>query len=311
MRATKMKRIPDEITAADNTNEQEIIPYNKFDYLSKILYSRLFDSSDKIEESLDDLLKEKRISLFEWFRIKNLHNITNKATIKIKGNNNVVGNIVQGDYYNIVYYNFDWFVRFYDCAGGTSNDVLQELWSKILANEIQHPQSCSLRTLDIVKNMTAKEANSFEKLCKYVSRCGKNDHIVLEIGFVSNVSGNDLCREYIENDQLNYEEDIVPLQECGLLSRDRFLSFDYHDDDQNNVLLFSINNVAFLLDFKSEVELRKKQKMEDKLLFNEDAYFLTGSGIEVFYSVKNMSNIETSLAYYIASFLYYEKKYKK
>lgn len=77
----------------------------------------------------------------------------------------------------------DWLMRFYDSVGCTSNDVLQDLWAKILAGEINHPNSCSLRTLDILKNVTEKEARVFEKLCKFIARCEKKITLFLMLDF--------------------------------------------------------------------------------------------------------------------------------
>jgi uncharacterized repeat protein (TIGR03899 family) len=64
----------------------------------------------------------------------------------------------------------EWKNRFFTNAQDVSNEDVQELWAKILANEVNHPGNVSLRTLDILRNITAKEAEIFNKvssLCNY------------------------------------------------------------------------------------------------------------------------------------------------
>lgn len=56
----------------------------------------------------------------------------------------------------------DWLDRFFQSASNISSKELQLIWSKILANEIERPSNYSLRTLDILKNMSKKEAELFK-----------------------------------------------------------------------------------------------------------------------------------------------------
>lgn len=61
----------------------------------------------------------------------------------------------------------DWLNRFQSTIEDISEPELQDLWAKILAGEIKAPNSYSLRTLDVLRNMTQKEAQLF-------SRCTRN-----------------------------------------------------------------------------------------------------------------------------------------
>ena len=62
----------------------------------------------------------------------------------------------------------DWTARFFDCVQDVSSEDMRKLWAKVLSGEVQGPGSTSLRTLDILKNMTAKDAAMFQELCSYV-----------------------------------------------------------------------------------------------------------------------------------------------
>ncbi|CCK81254.1 DUF2806 domain-containing protein [Desulfobacula toluolica] len=60
----------------------------------------------------------------------------------------------------------DWITRFFNCAQDISSDEMQELWGRILSGEIKKPGSYSLRTLEFIKNLTKKEAHTFEQVAK-------------------------------------------------------------------------------------------------------------------------------------------------
>ena len=62
----------------------------------------------------------------------------------------------------------DWTARFFDDAKDVSNEEMQKLWAKLLAGEVERPGSVSLRTLDILRNMTQKEAKLFARVVNYI-----------------------------------------------------------------------------------------------------------------------------------------------
>lgn len=103
----------------------------------------------------------------------------------------------------------DWITRFIDIAENISNDDLQTLWSKILANEIIEPKSYSLRTLDVLKNLSTHEAKLFEKASNYVV----NDTFLLSE------------TDNIHNYPIPYYN-IILLSECGLIKDEPFLTYN-------------------------------------------------------------------------------------
>lgn len=62
----------------------------------------------------------------------------------------------------------DWITKFFNVVWDVSSEKMQLIWSKILAWEIQKPWKFSLRTLDILKNIDKKEADSFMKISTLV-----------------------------------------------------------------------------------------------------------------------------------------------
>lgn len=66
----------------------------------------------------------------------------------------------------------EWVLRFMDISSGISTEELQHMWGRILAGEIKRPGSFSLRTLDVLRNLSRKEAESFVRLGNYILRSG-------------------------------------------------------------------------------------------------------------------------------------------
>ncbi|MEA4940776.1 MAG: DUF2806 domain-containing protein [Christensenella sp.] len=56
----------------------------------------------------------------------------------------------------------DWIVRFFNSVEDVSKEDLQKIWSRVLAEEIKKPKSFSMRTLDILKNISLSEARLFQ-----------------------------------------------------------------------------------------------------------------------------------------------------
>ena len=61
----------------------------------------------------------------------------------------------------------DWTARFFNDVQDVSSRELQQIWSKILAGEVESPGRTSIRTLSILKNMSRKDAEMFSTLSKY------------------------------------------------------------------------------------------------------------------------------------------------
>lgn len=59
----------------------------------------------------------------------------------------------------------DWANRFFSKAQEVSNEELQEIWAKILATEVATPGAISMRTLNILSDLTAIEGELFQAFC--------------------------------------------------------------------------------------------------------------------------------------------------
>lgn len=61
----------------------------------------------------------------------------------------------------------DWVSRFFKMTEDVSSEQMQVLWGKILAGEIEKPNSYSLRTLEVLRNLSKKEAELFNKVSRF------------------------------------------------------------------------------------------------------------------------------------------------
>ncbi|WP_243544415.1 DUF2806 domain-containing protein [Pseudodesulfovibrio tunisiensis] len=62
----------------------------------------------------------------------------------------------------------DFFARWRREAKVIGNEDLQRIWGKLLAEEVKRSSSISVRTLDVVKNLSRDEAELFCKLASYI-----------------------------------------------------------------------------------------------------------------------------------------------
>ena len=183
---------------------------------------------------------------------------------------------------------FDWIMRFFDAVSNISNSDMQKLWGKVLAGEIRHPGICSLRTIDIIRNMSVKEAKYYNELCKYVLISG-DCYFICAGGFSDVGNADSDAHAYMQNKGLNYSDTITPIIESGLLSVANTIATD-----------FATNNV---LKIQNEKLLCLVISNNDKNNFMEiDSYLLTTSGIELYNIIKNTVGFELDKDYNILCF---------
>lgn len=85
----------------------------------------------------------------------------------------------------------DWINRFFNIAEDISNEEMQGLWGRILAGEIKQPKSFSLRTLELLKNLSKDEAQVFTRFANLKISGGDKNFIYNEDGgkFLENKFG--------------------------------------------------------------------------------------------------------------------------
>ena len=59
----------------------------------------------------------------------------------------------------------DWTARFFNDVQDVSSEEMQQLWSSVLAGEVERPGSTTIKTLGVLKNLDKVTASLFRKLC--------------------------------------------------------------------------------------------------------------------------------------------------
>ena len=116
----------------------------------------------------------------------------------------------------------DWIARFISSAQDVSDNIIQDLWAKILAGEVTNPNSFSLKTLDILKNMSQIDAKLFSKVCS----------LVVNNSFVP----NDI--KLLEEFGVSYS-DILRLDEQGLINSSGMISRKREFNEYDKIILQS------------------------------------------------------------------------
>ena len=103
----------------------------------------------------------------------------------------------------------EWNARYFGHVPDVSSEELRKMWAKVLAGEIQNPGQTSLRTLDILRNLTIDDAKKFTDLCAFV----------LDYTFVFYERGT-------SDDNFPSYGELLHLQDCGLLTLGTHLRFN-------------------------------------------------------------------------------------
>jgi len=102
-------------------------------------------------------MKSEQLSFIDLVKCKNILAIAQKAEqFNTKCDNKKIEEKI----------NFDWFVRFFESAGSISDQDMQDLWARILNEEIQKAGKFSFRTLDVFFKMDKDEILAFQYCAK-------------------------------------------------------------------------------------------------------------------------------------------------
>ena len=152
----------------------------------------------------------------------------------------------------------DWSTRFISIAQDIKNEDMKMMWAKILADEVAHPDTYSLRTLELMKNLTKLDANLITKVF----------HLVFTYNTEPFLYRNN---NILSNHGVSYD-DIQYLVELGILNAGNLTIFECRSD--------------FNICYKKYIAISKNNKN------NIDIYTLTKVGKEIYNIVDVCPDIE-------------------
>lgn len=116
----------------------------------------------------------------------------------------------------------DWKTRFFNIAEDISNEEMQSLWGRILAGEIKQPKSYSLRTLELLKNLSKDEAEVFTKFAQLKINSGDR-----------NIVYNQDNGMFLKSEFGITFSDRLLLTELGLIASEKNLEFSLEPTETN------------------------------------------------------------------------------
>ena len=134
----------------------------------------------------------------------------------------------------------DWTTRFFRIAEEVSNEEMQALWGKILAGEIKQPKTYSLRTLELIRNLSKNEADTFMKVANFAVKSSKANYL-----FKTN--DDDLLNK---KHNITYS-DLALLIEIGLIQPGDFVSYQILQQPNENQRIFTSGNVVLIAKIKA------------------------------------------------------------
>lgn len=180
-----------------------------------------------ITSPLEERTKD-RINYQESKKQVNIENITSFAAEELKNEETVTDEPLDED----------WTTRFFGIAEEVSNEEMQALWGKILAGEIKQPKSYSLRTLELIKNLSKNEAEIFIKVANFASKIGNSNFVF---------TGNDKILDTTYN--ISYGETAL-LAEIGLLQPGNFVSYQLLENPIETKHVLTSGNIVVIITVK-------------------------------------------------------------
>lgn len=142
----------------------------------------------------------------------------------------------------------DWKTRFFNIAEEVSNDEMQALWGRILAGEIMKPKSYSLRTLELLRNLSKEEAECFIKFGQLAITSNT-------ASFILNFKNEKLLEEKY---QLNFGDRLL-LEELGLLTANDLQFLVQETKEQKGQSVFTIGNVCVVAEKEENIPQQQIQ----------------------------------------------------
>lgn len=130
----------------------------------------------------------------------------------------------------------NWTARFFRIAEDISTEEMQALWGKVLAGEVKRPGSYSLRTIDVLKNISQKEAETFVRMARIAFFSGGK-------AFVPNPEDGKYLTEHFDITFL----DLLLLREIGLLAPSD-LEFSLLPAEKDNQSVFTCGSTCVIID---------------------------------------------------------------
>lgn len=169
--------------------------------------------------------------------------------------------------------NPDWTARFLNIVEDISDETLRELWSRILAGEVKQPNSFSLRTMDLLRNITKEEAELFIKAAKF----NLANNFVITEKFALDLHENLLLMEagFINSEDLIKKWVVEPHDKLEVIIDEKCLLVLHNNTDKQICCRTSVKKLT-----KAGIEILPLVEKSDRSGFYKDlANLLKSKGV--------------------------------
>ena len=201
---------------------------------------------DTFKDVALQLLDAKELTYVDFYKANNFLTIAEKADAYYAKMEHRTGQHT---------YDLDWFVRFYEESGTVNNEMLQDIWAKLLAGEINCPATYSLLTISVLKNLNQRDAELFEKVMAY--------SISFDEPFIPNYES------YLKQYKITFDE-LMYLDEIGLLHSKPLIENDIFANNDRKYFIYNENYC-----------IKIEQTIKDAQPFGIDGYPCTRVGKEL------------------------------
>lgn len=131
----------------------------------------------------------------------------------------------------------DWIKRFFDMAKDVSNEQMQILWGKILAGEVKQPSTYSIRTIEILRNISNDEAETFIKFANHAIRANNDIFVIYKHlpGDIDHITSLSL-------------DDFLLMDEIGLISLSKDLQYNFPLDNEGKHVALVYGDKLLIID---------------------------------------------------------------
>lgn len=150
------------------------------------------------------------------------------------------------------YSKLDWIHIYFESAKNTSDIFMQQIWAKVLAQELSEPNSFCYKTLDVLKNMSESEFKLFKSLCS----ASINNGTIVKGDYLDNCGLNWIC--------------LQKLREYGVISL---------NDSQQIISIAASERITQIINNK--FVLLFKNQTNEKINFQFQCYMLTNAATEL------------------------------
>jgi|GEM_PF-6497746 hypothetical protein len=206
---------------------------------------KIVELIEKVAENVDKLSEE------------NLTKITKKVENELSKEQSVI---------NIP--NKDFLLKYIEEAKKISDNDIQDIWTALFVLETKNPNSITIRTLDMIKNMSVNEAKIFNEISKFAIVVNDNAYIPIDISKEVSILS------------------LTKMADIGLLKAD--LNLTWKPKINPNTDLFLAND---------KVVIKIANKTSNIVTMNIATRVLTDCGVQIIKAIKSQASDDVFLTF--------------